>query len=167
MTWVLCILVPMVHIRRGRSGATFLRVLAKSECGQFCHFGICGPNWDHHHANWHGDLREPRAWESLLDAGWIVYGMADLISGPAWSYTKRSTPDFGSFRAAKMTPFWDPNFTPPCGQLGPPYLSAHREPRPNSTSYTQKQFLGPASCPVGHWPCPGWASRAWGRRQFW
>ena len=24
-----------------------------------------------------------------------------------------ATPNFGSFRAAKMTPFWDPNFTPP------------------------------------------------------
>ena len=30
-----------------------------------------------------------------------------------------------------MTPFWDPNFTPPCGQLAAPYLSAHREPGPN------------------------------------
>ena len=29
-----------------------------------------------------------------------------------------------------MTPFWDPNFTPPCGQLVAPYLYAHREPRP-------------------------------------
>ena len=29
-----------------------------------------------------------------------------------------------------MTPFWDPNFTPPCGQLAAPYLYAHKEPRP-------------------------------------
>ena len=40
-----------------------------------------------------------------------------------------------------MTPFWDPNFTPPppppCGQLAAPYLYAHREPRPNSKLYTQ------------------------------
>ena len=27
-----------------------------------------------------------------------------------------------------MTPFWDPNFTPPCGQLAAPYLYAHRGP---------------------------------------
>ena len=31
-----------------------------------------------------------------------------------------------------MTPFWDPDFTPPCGQLAAPYLSAHREPGPKS-----------------------------------
>ena len=45
--------------------------------------------------------------------------------------------NFGSFRAAKMTPFWDPNFTPTCGQLAAPYLYAHREPGPNSKLYTQ------------------------------
>ena len=56
MTWLLCILVPMVHTPRGRSGATSVKALAQSECGQFCHFGICGPNWDRHQARWHGDL---------------------------------------------------------------------------------------------------------------
>ena len=40
----------------------------------------------------------------------------------------KAPPNFGSFRAAKMTPFWDPNFTPPCGHLAAPYLYAHREP---------------------------------------
>ena len=44
--------------------------------------------------------------------------------------------NFGSFWVTKMTPFWDPNFTPPCGQLAAPYLSAHEEPRPNSKSCT-------------------------------
>ena len=44
---------------------------------------------------------------------------------------------FGSFRAAKMTPFWDPNFTPPCGQLAAPYLYAHSKPGPNFKLYTQ------------------------------
>ena len=62
-------------------------------------------------------------------------------------------PNFVSFRAAKMTPFWDPNFTPPCGQMATPYLYAHRE-------YTQMKVLGPAPHPVSHWPCPGWASHA-------
>ena len=38
MTWGLWTLVPMVYTPRGRSGATFVRVLAQSECGQFCHF---------------------------------------------------------------------------------------------------------------------------------
>ena len=48
-------------------------------------------------------------------------------------------PNFGSFRAAKTTPFWEPNFTPPppCGQLAAPYLYAHREPGPNFKLYTQ------------------------------
>ena len=129
MTWVLCILVPKVHTPRGRSGATFVKVLAQSECEQFCHFGICGPNWDCHIAEWHGDLREPKSWESLLDSWWIAYGMADPISKPAWRYTIGSTP--------KMTPFWDPNFNPPCGQLAAPYLYAHKEPGPNFKLYTQ------------------------------
>ena len=53
---------------------------------------------------------------------WIAYGMADPISKPAWRYTMGSTPNFGSFQAAKMTPFWDPNFPLPCGQLAAPFL---------------------------------------------
>ena len=137
MTWVLCIMVPMVHTPRGRSGATFVKVLAQSECGQFCHFCICGPNWDRHHAKWHGDLSEPRAWESPLDSRWIAYRMANPIFKPAWRYTIGSTPDFASFRAAKMTPFWDPNFPLPCGQLAAPFLYAHKVPGPNFKLYTQ------------------------------
>ena len=132
MTWVIGTLVSMVHTPRGRSGATFVKALAQSECGQFCHFGICGPNWDRHHAEWHGDLRDPRAWESLLDSRWIAYEMADPISKPARRYAFGSTLNFGSFQAAKMTPFWDPNFPLLCGQLAAPFLSAHREPGPNS-----------------------------------
>ena len=60
-----------------------------------------------------------------------------------------------------MTPFWDPNFTPPCGQLAAPYLYAHRESGPIFRLYTQMEVLGPASYPVSHWPCPGWPSHAW------
>ena len=102
--------------------STFVKALAQSECGQFYHFVMCGPNWDRHHAKGHADLWEPRAWESLFNSRWITYGMADLISKPAWRYTIGSTPNFGSFRAAKMTPFWDPNFPLPCGQLAAPFL---------------------------------------------
>ena len=53
--------------------------------------------------------------------------MADPISKPAWRYTIEGIPDFGSFCAAKMTPLWDPNFSPPCGLLAAPYLDAHEE----------------------------------------
>ena len=35
MTWVLCIMVPMVHTPRGRSGATFIKALAQSWWGNF------------------------------------------------------------------------------------------------------------------------------------
>ena len=71
--------------------------------------------------------------------------MADLISRPAWRYTIGSTPKFWLISAAKMTPFWDPNFTPPCGQLAAPFLHAHVEPGPNLKLYTQIYILGPAS----------------------
>ena len=46
-------------------------------------------------------------------------------------------PIFGSFRAAKMTPFWDPNCTPPCGRLEAPYLYVQGGPEPNFRLYTQ------------------------------
>ena len=113
MTWVLCILVPMVHTPRGRSGATFVKVLAQRECGQFCHFGICGPNWDCHHAKWQGDLWEPRSWESLLDSRWIAYGMADLISKPAWRYTVGSTPEFWLISSSQNEPLFRTPISPP------------------------------------------------------
>ena len=60
-----------------------------------------------------------------------------------------------------MTPFWDPNFTPPCGPLAAPYLYAHNEPGPSLKLCTQIEVLGPASYPVSHWPCPGRASHVW------
>ena len=93
--------------------------------GRFCHFGSCGPSLDCHHADWHGDLWEPKAWESPLDSRWIACGTAGPTSKPAWRYTIRETFDFGSFWVTKMTPFWDANFTPPCGQFAAPYLYAH------------------------------------------
>ena len=137
MTWVIWTLVPMARTPRGPSGATFVKVLAQSECGQFCHFGICGPNGDCHHAKWHGDLREPSAWESLLDSGWITYGMADPISKPAWRYTIGSIPEFWLILSSRNDPLLGPQFHPPCGQLAAPYLYAHKEPGPNFRLYTQ------------------------------
>ena len=43
MTWVLCIMVPMVHTPRGRSGATFVKALAQSECGNFTILAFVDP----------------------------------------------------------------------------------------------------------------------------
>ena len=111
---------PMVHTPRGRSGATFVRVLAESEGGQFCHFGICGPNWDCHHAEWHGDLGGPRARESPSDSWWIAYGMADQISKPAWRYTIGSTPEFWLISGSQNDPLLGPQFHPPVWSIGGP-----------------------------------------------
>ena len=47
-------------------------------------------------------------------------GGSDIQAGVEiyyWGHTK-----FGSFQAAKMTPFLDPNFPLPCGQLAAPFL---------------------------------------------
>ena len=63
--------------------------------------------------------------------------MANPISKAAWRYTIGSTPEFWLISAAKMTPFWDPNFNAPCGQLAAPYPYAHEESGPNPKLYTQ------------------------------
>ena len=47
-----------------------------------------------------------------------------------------------------MTTFWDPNFTPPCGQVAAPCLYAHKKPGPNFKLCTQLNVQGPASHPV-------------------
>ena len=120
MTWVLWTLVPMIQTPRGRSGATFVRVLAQSECGRFCHFGICGPNWDCHHAKWHGDLWEPSAWESSSNSWWIAYGMADPISKPAWRSDIEGTPDFWLISSSENDPLLGPQFHPPVWSIGGP-----------------------------------------------
>ena len=65
------------------------------------------------------------AWESCFNSWWMVYGMANPISKPAWRYTIGSTPEFWLISSSQIYPFWDPNFTPPAGQLAAPYLSAH------------------------------------------
>ena len=70
-----------------------------------------------------------------LSVDCIWNGGSDLQAGVEiyhWGY-----PKFWLILATKMTPFWDPNFTPPCGQLAAPYLYAHGEPGPNSTLYTR------------------------------
>ena len=86
-------------------------------------------------------------------------GGSDLQAGVdiyCWGY-----PGFWLILSSQMTPFWDPNFTPPCGQLAAPFLYAHKELGPNFKLCTQISALGPASYPVGHWPCPGRANHAW------
>ena len=106
MTWVLCILVPMVHTPRERSGATSVKVLAQSECGRFCHFGICGPSWNCHHAVWHGDFWESRALESPLDSRWN--GRSGLQAGVEIYYWEH--PEFWLILSSQNDP---PTHAPP------------------------------------------------------
>ena len=91
---------------------------------------------------WHGSL------------GWTPGGsrMAWQIRSPSQpgDILLGAPPNFGSFRAAKMTPFWDPDFTSPCGQFAAPYLYAHRESGSDLKLYTQIEVLGRASYPVSH-----------------
>ena len=120
MTWVIWTLVPMARTPRQRGGATFVKVLARSECGRFRHFGICGPNWDCHHTEWHGDLSEPKAWKYSLDSWWMAYAMADLISKLAWRYTIGGTPEFWLISSSQNDPLLGPQFHPPMWSIGGP-----------------------------------------------
>ena len=110
MTWVLRILVPMVHTPRGRSGATFVKALAQSECGQFCHFGICGPNWDCHHAEWHGDcLRAESMGVSIgLPVDRVCNGGSDLQAGVEIYYWEH--PEFWLISSSQNDPLLGPQF---------------------------------------------------------
>ena len=63
-------------------------------------------------------------------------GECDLQAGVEGYYWEHPQ-NFGSFRAAEMTPFLDPNFTSPFGQLAAPSLFAHEEPGPNFMLCTQ------------------------------
>ena len=88
----------------------------------------------------------------------MACGMAALISKPAWRYIIGDTFNFRSLLVTKMAPFWNPNFTPPCGPLAAPYLDAHDEPGLYFKSCTWIKVRGSASRPLGHLPRPGRAS---------
>ena len=137
MTWVLWILDTMVRTPRGRSGATFVRVLAQSECGRFLPFWHCGPSLDYNHAEWHGDLPEPSAWESLLDSRWIAYGMAEPISKPARRYSIEGPPRFWLILSSQNDPLLGPQFQPPVWSFGGPITLPTNRPGPNSKLCSQ------------------------------
>ena len=120
MTWVLWILVPMVHTPRGRSGATFVKVLAKVSVDNVAILAFVDPigivttpsGMEISESQGHGSLSSTLG-ESRLE--WLIRSPSrrgDILLGVP--------PNFGSFRAAKMTPFWDPNFTPPVWSIGGP-----------------------------------------------
>ena len=88
-------------------------------------------------------------------------GGTDLQAGVEIHYSEHPR-ILAHFEQPKRPPFGTPiSPPPPCGQLAAPHLYTHEEPRPNFQLYTQIDVLGLASYPVGHWPCPGWASHAW------
>ena len=57
-------------------------------------------------------------WESQFDSRWIAYGMADLISKPAWRYTIGSTPEFWLISGSQNDPILGPQFHPPVWSIG-------------------------------------------------
>ena len=98
---------------------------------------------------------------------WVPHGSADPISRLAWRNTLRCIIVFGSFWVAKITPFLDPNFSPPRGQLAAPSLYPHEESGPNLKSCTWLGVLGPASYPGCPWLYHGSPSHSWERVLFW
>ena len=122
MVCFLCMLVATTHMPRGPTNAPIHRELAQSECGHFCHLGACGLNSGHHHALAHGDLSEPSTCGPTLDSHWVPQRMLSPVSKPPWRNTLGDTFIFGSFLGIPNHPFWDPNFSHPCGLLAAPYL---------------------------------------------
>ena len=108
MTWVLWVMVPMVHTPRGRSGAAFVKALGQIEYGQFCHFCICGPNWDRHHAEWHVGLPVDHVWNgrSDLQAGVEIY---------YWEHT-----EFWLISGSQNDPILGTQFPPSVWSIGGP-----------------------------------------------
>ena len=82
------------------------------------------------------DLWERSTFGPLLDSFWARHQTLSPVSKPPWRYTLGDTFIFGSFFGMPKHPFWDPNFSLPCGPLAAPYLYAQEEPGPNSKSYT-------------------------------
>ena len=119
MTWVLCIMVPMVHTPRGRSRATFVKALAQSECGQFYHFGICGPEWDHHHAKWQRYLRAKCMGVSVgLPVDGVWNGGSDLQVDVEIYYWEH--PKFWLISSSRNDPILGPQFPPSVWSIGGP-----------------------------------------------
>ena len=115
MTWVLCILVPLAHTPRGRSGATFVKVLAQSKYGQFCHFGNCGPNWDRHLRS-SGAKCMGVAVGLLVDCVWN--GRSDLKAGVEIDYWEH--PEFWLILSSQKDPILGPQFHPSVWSIGSP-----------------------------------------------
>ena len=67
--------------------------------------------------------------------------MADPISKPAMEIYHWGYPGFWLILSSQNDPLLGPQFHPPV--------------------FTQLEVPGPASFPVGHWPCPCRASHAW------
>ena len=64
----------------------------------------------------------------------IWNGRSDVQAGVEIHYWEH--PEFWLISGSQNDPLFGLQFQPPCGQLAAPYLYAHREPGPNSSSYT-------------------------------
>ena len=56
----------------------------------------------------------------MLDSQWIVHGMTDPISKPAWTYTIGSTPEFWLILSSQNDPLLGPQFYPSVWSIGGP-----------------------------------------------
>ena len=120
MTWVLWVMVPMVHTPRGRSGAAFVKALGQIEYGQFCHFLHL----------WTQLGSSPRrvAWRSLRAKGMGVSvgllvdhvwnGGSDLQAGVEIYYWEHT--EFWLISGSQNDPILGPQFPPSVWSIGGP-----------------------------------------------
>ena len=135
MACCLCILVPMTHMPHGWTKAQTLRELAQGECGIFCQCHLCVQfRPTSCYGLWRS--RKPSTYGPSLDSHWVPHQTRSPVSKPPWRYTLGDTFIFGTIFFTSNTPFWDPNFSPPCGQLTATYLCAHEESGLNFKSCT-------------------------------
>ena len=93
-----------------------------------CHFGTYGLNSNQHHAMAYGVLWDPSTCALTLDSNWVPHRMLSLVSEPSGIYNLVDTFIFGSVLGMSNHLFWDPNFSPPCGQWGPHIFVSTRSP---------------------------------------
>ena len=136
MVCSLCALVPMTQKPRGRTEASTHKELCQGESGQFCHFGSCEYNSGYDHAMAHGDLWNPSMCGPTLASHRVSNRTLSPISKPSWRNTLGILSILPHLLVCQNTPFSDPNFSFPCGQLAAPYLYAHEDRGSNFRSCT-------------------------------
>ena len=136
MVCSLCTSVPMTHTPRGRTEAPTHKELCQAHCGQFYHFGTCECYSGYHHAMAHRDCGKPSMCAPTLAPHLDPHRTLSPVSKASWRNTLGILSILAHFWVCQNTPFWDPNFSAPCGQLAAAYRYALGEPGPNFKSCT-------------------------------